>query len=149
LAWAFVRGLKFRRIDPADVARISNIKVADMRTQPGYVCNDCIAKSACIGGCHCRYVGGSDAMGPNPAERFNVPASYCESMRGAMTGLLQGAAIERYIVPKGAKQAQTHEGFDRGRGEVPKPAHVHHHHHREPGAPALLPAHAAFERRPF
>lgn len=78
------------------LTRISKIRTEEMRPPAPFDCNNCIAKSASIGGCHCRYVGQD---GIDPANRFDVAPGYCQSMISAVTGLVQAAAIERYIRP--------------------------------------------------
>lgn len=75
---------------------VSQIKTSQMKTPPGYDCNNCVAKSVSIGGCHCRYVG---QLPQDPSYRYDVPEGYCGSMQPAMTGLLQAAAIERWVRP--------------------------------------------------
>jgi len=84
-------------IDPVALQRVSGIKTSELKVQaPGYACDNCIAKSDCIGGCHCRYVG---QITDDPGYRFNIPAGYCESNVAAHTGMLQAAQIERWVRP--------------------------------------------------
>ncbi len=81
-------------IDEVALARVSSIQTADMRPPAPFDCEDCVAKSASIGGCHCRYVGQDGYSAEN---RFEVAPGYCQSMRAAMTGLIQAACIDRAI----------------------------------------------------
>ncbi|KKK90511.1 hypothetical protein LCGC14_2722280, partial [marine sediment metagenome] len=96
-------------LDPFAQARVGLLKTEDMRTpiEPNtgraYDCNDCIAKSACIGGCHCRYVG---MDGQDPTNRMDIPAGHCPSMRSMMTGIMMGHWIARELRPK-TKEAQA------------------------------------------
>lgn len=89
-------------IDRARLADVSGITTADMQlpTDPAtgvkYDCSNCIAKSDSIGGCHCRYVG---QRHEDPSYRFDVPLGYCQSNVAAHTGMLQAAAIERWVRP--------------------------------------------------
>lgn len=83
-------------IDQEVLRRVSAIRTEQMRPPPPFDCNNCIARSVSIGGCHCRYVG-QDAR--DPANRFDVLPGYCQSMVSAMTGMVQGAAIERWVRP--------------------------------------------------
>jgi hypothetical protein len=84
-------------LDPIAQARVGGIKVSDMRvTAVGYSCDNCIAKSDCIGGCHCRYVG--QKLG-DPAYRYDIAPGNCQSLVACHTGLLQAAAIERTVRP--------------------------------------------------
>lgn len=83
-------------IDMDVLVRVSQIRTEQMRPPPPFDCENCIAKSASIGGCHCRYIGQD---GRDPANRFDVKPGYCQSMQSAVTGLVQAAAIERYIRP--------------------------------------------------
>lgn len=83
-------------IDRMALARVSIIKTSQMRPPPPFMCENCVARSASIGGCHCRLMG---ADGVDPANRFDVLPGYCQSMTAAMTGLLQAAAIERWVRP--------------------------------------------------
>jgi uncharacterized protein len=84
-------------LDQVAIARVSGIKVEEMRvTAPGHACDNCIARTDCIGSCHCRLVG---QRHEDPGYRFDVPAGYCQSNVAAHTGLLQAAAIERWIRP--------------------------------------------------
>lgn len=84
-------------LDREAQARVGGIKTSDMRvTAAGYGCGNCIAKSDCIGGCHCRYVG--QRLG-DPSYRYDIAEGHCQSLVAAHTGLLQAAAIERHIRP--------------------------------------------------
>jgi uncharacterized protein len=84
-------------IDREAQQRVGGIKVKDMRvTAVGYSCDNCIAKSDCIGGCHCRYVG--QKLG-DPSYRYDIAPGNCQSMVACHTGLLQAAAIERKVRP--------------------------------------------------
>lgn len=83
-------------IDEARLADVSKIKTAQMKPPPPYDCDNCVAKPVSIGGCHCRYVG-QDGM--DPANRFSVAPGYCPSMISLVTGMLQGAVIERLVAP--------------------------------------------------
>ncbi len=83
-------------IDPQRLAEVSKITTDQMRPPKPFDCNDCVAKSVSIGGCHCRYVGQN---GIDPSYRYDVPEGYCQSMISAMTGMLQGAAIARFVRP--------------------------------------------------
>lgn len=87
-------------LDPIALARVGILRVSDMRPPAGFDCNDCVAKSACIGGCHCRYVGQD---GQNPASRMDIPEGHCPSMRAMMTGLMMGHWVERKLRPENAK----------------------------------------------
>ncbi len=80
------------------LADVGRIRLEQMRPPAGYDCEACIARSISIGGCHCRFVGQD---GVDPAERYDTPASYCDSMTAALSGLLQGAAIARHVRPVG------------------------------------------------
>lgn len=91
-------------LDKMAMTRTSLLKSSDMRPPAPFDCNVCVAKSACIGGCHCRYVGQD---GVNPENRFDVPSGYCPSKRAAMHGLLRALAIGHYLTPKGYE-----EGYD-------------------------------------
>lgn len=61
-------------IDVARLADVSQIRTVQMKPPAPFDCEDCVAKSASIGGCHCRYVG---ADGTDPANRFGVLPGYC------------------------------------------------------------------------
>lgn len=100
-----------------DLARTSDIKVSQMKAAPGFDCDDCIAKSMCISGCHCRYVG----QDSDPASRFQAPDGYCKSTRSAMTGLLQAAAIERYVRPVDFVTAKVKREMAAATPSIPQP----------------------------
>jgi sulfatase maturation enzyme AslB (radical SAM superfamily) len=94
-------------LDPFALARVGILKTADMKPKPEFSCEDCVAKSACIGSCHCRLVGseGFDANAgilpsEDPGRRTDVPRGYCQSLRSAMFGLIGGFWIERDCGPK-------------------------------------------------
>lgn len=94
-------------IDAERLADISQIRTSQMKTPPGYDCNNCVANSVSIGGCHCRYVG---QLPKDPSYRYDVPEGYCASMQPAMTGLLAAAAIERWVRPVDFVRAQVASG---------------------------------------
>jgi uncharacterized protein len=77
--------------------RVGDLKVEDMKPAPGFNCSDCVAEAACIGGCHCRYVGSGDL----PEHRLDVPPGHCLSMRAMITGLMAGHWVERKLTPPG------------------------------------------------
>lgn len=83
-------------IDVEHLAIVSAIKTAQMKPPAPFDCNNCIAKSVSIGGCHCRYIGMDKA---DPTNRYQVLPGYCQSMQSSMTGMVQGAAIERWVRP--------------------------------------------------
>jgi len=83
-------------IDQVALRRVSAIRTEQMKPPAPFNCENCIAKSASIGGCHCRYVG---MDGHDPANRYDVLPGYCQSMVSAMTGMVQGACIERWVRP--------------------------------------------------
>lgn len=90
-------------IDRTALARVSGIRTSDMRvTAVGYACDNCIAMSECIGACHCRLIG---QRHEDPSYRYDVPAGHCQSHVAAMTGMLQAAAIERWVRPASWKSA--------------------------------------------
>lgn len=96
-------------LDPVAKVRVGLLKTSDMRPRPGFNCEDCVAKSACIGGCHCRYVGGD---GLDPAQRMDIPAGHCQSMRAFMTGMMMGAWIERRLRPENYYADKSAARFD-------------------------------------
>jgi uncharacterized protein len=81
-------------IDQEKLRVVSGIKNEQMVTPPGFSCSNCIANPISFGGCHCRYIGQD---GADPANRFNIMPGWCQSMQSAMTGLAQGALIEKYV----------------------------------------------------
>ena len=85
-------------MDPEAMERTSRIKVSDMRPPSGLDCERCVAKSACIGGCHCRGIGQD---GIDPANRFDVSRGHCQSKVAALSGLLVAASISRWVRPVG------------------------------------------------
>jgi uncharacterized protein len=94
-------------LDPFALARVGILKTGDMKPKPEFSCEDCVAKAACIGSCHCRLVGseGFDARGgilpsEDPSRRTDVPRGYCQSLRSAMTGIIQGMWVERETGPR-------------------------------------------------
>lgn len=94
-------------LDPMALARVGLLKTVDMKPKPEFSCDDCVARSASIGGCHCRYAGsagysadGSIIAGDDPARRTDVPRGYCQSMRAALTGFMMGMWIERRLRPE-------------------------------------------------
>jgi len=108
-------------LDPFALARVGILKTTDMTPKPEFSCEDCVAKSACIGSCHCRLVGseGFDANAgilpsEDPSRRTDVPRGYCQSLRAAMTGLIQGMWVEREAGPRQRWDKST---MDKG-GEV-------------------------------
>jgi uncharacterized protein len=82
-------------IDPMADARVRILKTSDMKPSEGYDCNDCVATAACIGGCHCRYVG----QNGDAAARTDIPPGHCASMRAFLTGFIMGHWIERKLTP--------------------------------------------------
>jgi len=83
-------------LDQVALDRVGGIKTRDMKPPPPYSCDDCVATSISIGGCHCRYIG---QIPDDPSYRYDVPAGYCQSMRAFVTGLMQGFWIERDLRP--------------------------------------------------
>lgn len=106
-------------IDPVASARISILRTADMKPPAGFDCNDCVAKSACIGGCHCRYVGQD---GVDPAQRMDIPVGNCQSLRAMMSGMMQGYWVERKLRPETYYHREVK--VEKGCGvEMPLPSH--------------------------
>jgi uncharacterized protein len=83
-------------IDAERLAIVSQIRTEQIKPQPPYDCQDCIGRGACLGGCHCRYVGQNPT---DPSYRYDTPAGYCASFRAAITGLLQAQVIEGKLQP--------------------------------------------------
>ncbi len=94
-------------IDQERLSIVSSIKNDQMIIPEGFDCGNCIANPISFGGCHCRYVGQD---GSDPANRYGVLPGWCQSMQSALTGLLQGAMIEKYV---GLKLAKRPEGGKR------------------------------------
>jgi len=93
-------------INAETLAKVSTIRNDQMVLPAGFDCKNCVANPVSFGGCHCRYVGQD---GTDPTNRYNVMPGWCQSMQSAMTGLLQGAMIEKYVgiklAPKSAPVA--------------------------------------------
>jgi hypothetical protein len=54
-----------------------------------------VVRVACLGGCHCQYVG-QDRV--DPANRYDIARGFCESYRAAMTGMVRagvGASLDQ------------------------------------------------------
>ena len=81
-------------IDAERLTDVSTITNDEMKTPPGFDCNNCAAKVISFGGCHCRYVG-SD--GTDPSNRYDVLPGWCQTEQAWVTGFLQAAVIEKYI----------------------------------------------------
>jgi len=81
-------------MDQERLAVVSKIENKEMILPKGFDCNNCIANPVSFGGCHCRYIGQD---GTDPANRFNVMVGWCQSQQSALTGILQGATIEKYV----------------------------------------------------
>jgi radical SAM protein with 4Fe4S-binding SPASM domain len=81
-------------IDQERLREVSSIQNSQMRTPEGFSCSNCVANPVSFGGCHCRYIGQN---GTDPADRFSIALGWCQSMQSTMTGLLQGAMIEKYV----------------------------------------------------
>jgi sulfatase maturation enzyme AslB (radical SAM superfamily) len=81
-------------IDKNVLATVSGIRNDQMILPEGFDCSNCIANPVSFGGCHCRYIGQD---GTDPSHRFNVMPGWCQSQQSVLTGILQGAMIERYI----------------------------------------------------
>jgi sulfatase maturation enzyme AslB (radical SAM superfamily) len=89
-------------IDAMRQLDVADIKTEQMKPPAPFDCNDCIAKTVSIGGCHCRYIGQD---GIDPRNRFEVPEGYCQSQIASITGLTQAAVIERYVAPAPPKSS--------------------------------------------
>lgn len=81
-------------IDQERLSVVSQIRNDQMILPEGFDCGNCIANPVSFGGCHCRYIGQD---GTNPENRFQIMPGWCQSQQGALTGILQGAMIERYV----------------------------------------------------
>lgn len=81
-------------IDQERLSVVSKITNDQMVLPEGFDCSNCVANEVSFGGCHCRYIGQD---GTDPANRFQVMPGWCQTMQGALTGILQGAKIEKYI----------------------------------------------------
>jgi uncharacterized protein len=77
-------------IDSEAVARVSGIRVEDMTPSIEFRCDDCHAEKQCVGSCHCRLVG---INGIDPAWRHHTLKGYCQSIRAAIGGMIEGAVI--------------------------------------------------------
>lgn len=101
---------------------LAEIKTSQMKPPAPFDCNTCVAHSASIGGCHCRYVGDYQA-GQDVSNRFQVTKGYCQSTIAVHTGMLMGASVARYIRPDGWQGVQFHGSMQQRSGE--QKAHVH------------------------
>lgn len=81
-------------IDAERLSVVSKITNDQMVLPEGFDCGNCIANPVSFGGCHCRYIGQD---GTNPENRFEVMPGWCQSQQSALTGILQGAMIEKYV----------------------------------------------------
>lgn len=90
-------------IDQERLAVVSSIKNDQMIVPEPFSCDNCIANPISFGGCHCRYVG---QEGSDPANRYGVLPGWCQSMQSGLTGLLQGAMIEKYVGLKLSKRPE-------------------------------------------
>jgi hypothetical protein len=109
-------------LDVVRLAEVSTIRTEQMRPPAPFKCETCVAKSASIGGCHCRYVG-QDGM--DPSNRFDVTPGYCESTVAIHAGMLMGASVARWIRPQGwsgKPYTGSMEGFGAYKGGGPTPA---------------------------
>jgi sulfatase maturation enzyme AslB (radical SAM superfamily) len=105
-------------LDVAQLAKLSAIRTEQMRPPAPFKCETCVAKSASIGGCHCRYVGDRN-NGVDVSNRYDVTPGYCQSTVAAHTGMLMGASVARYVRPEGWKpfggSMQDRSGGGQGR----------------------------------
>jgi sulfatase maturation enzyme AslB (radical SAM superfamily) len=121
-------------LDLDRLTALAEIRTEQMRPPAPYECKTCVAHSASIGGCHCRYVGDYQ-NGQDVANRFDVTPGYCQSTIAVHTGMLMGASVARYIRPDGWQGVQFHGSMQQRAGEkkqVVQPAHVHAGANRAP-----------------
>jgi radical SAM protein with 4Fe4S-binding SPASM domain len=82
-------------IDEQALARVSTIRTDQLRAPDGFDCANCFARVACLGGCHCQYVGQD---GVDPRNRFDIARGFCESYRAAMAGVAR--ADDGFAAPR-------------------------------------------------
>jgi radical SAM protein with 4Fe4S-binding SPASM domain len=66
-------------IDEQALARVSTIRTDQLRAPDGFDCATCFARVACLGGCHCQYVGQD---GVDPRNRFDIARAIQRTCRG-------------------------------------------------------------------
>lgn len=102
-------------LDIPKLQELSQIRTEQMRPPAPFNCETCVAHSASIGGCHCRYVGDYKA-GIDVTNRFDVTPGYCQSTIAVHTGMLMGASVARYIRPDGWNGVQFHGSMQQRAG---------------------------------
>jgi hypothetical protein len=80
--------------------RVASIRTEQLKAPAGFGCASCFARVACLGGCHCQYVGQD---GLDPANRHDVARGFCESYKAAMTGMVRAGWRNRWTSQTAAR----------------------------------------------